>query len=296
MTKPAGALPRRPYGRERIPLSIVGLGGIVVMDSEQPQVNRVVAEAVERGVNYVDVAPTYGDAEIKLGPALQPYRKNAFLACKTTERRREGAAAELARSLERLRTDHLELYQLHGLTDLKTDVDAAFSGGGAMEVLIEAKKDGRVRHLGFSAHSVEAALSAMDRFDFDSVLIPVNFVCDFRGGFARRVIEAAQSKGATVLALKAIARQRWPEGSERKPFAKCWYQPLADPRVAALALRYTLNQPVAATLPPGEEALFRLVLDLACGDLHPLTEAEAGELRALADAQNPIFSAGSATG
>ena len=95
-------LPRRPYGRDRYPVSVIGLGGIVVMGRDQKDANRVVAEAVERGVNYVDVAPTYGDAELKLGPALAPYREKAFLACKTTERSTRWGAAELDRSLGRL--------------------------------------------------------------------------------------------------------------------------------------------------------------------------------------------------
>ena len=107
----APILPRREYGKNRIPLSIIGLGGVVVMGVEQNHANRVVAEAVERGVNYFDVAPTYGDAEVKYGPALEPYRKDIFLACKTTQRGREGAAAELKDSLSRLRTDYLDLYQ-----------------------------------------------------------------------------------------------------------------------------------------------------------------------------------------
>ena len=121
---------------------MIGFGGILVTGVEQPVADRRVAEAVERGVNYFDVAPQYGDAEIKLGPALQPHRAHVFLAGKTLERTRAGAAAELKRTLERLRTDHLDLYQLHALTDLEKDVDAAFGKDGALETFIEAKKAG----------------------------------------------------------------------------------------------------------------------------------------------------------
>lgn len=180
---------------------ILGRGGV-----EQEHADRVVAQAVERRVNYFDVAPTYGDTEIKLGPALEPYRKDVFLACKTTQRTKEGAAAELKESLRRLRTDHLDLYQLHAITDVQKDVDVAFGPGGAMEVFVEAKKQGQVRHVGFSAHSEEAALAAMERCDFDSILFPVNFATFYEGGFGPRVIEAARSKGMAILALKAMAR------------------------------------------------------------------------------------------
>jgi predicted aldo/keto reductase-like oxidoreductase len=287
----APPLSRREYGKTGVQLSVIGMGGIVVMNAEQEHANRVVAEAVERGVNYFDVAPTYGNAEEKLGPALEPYRKNVFLACKTTERRREGAEAQLQRSLERLRTDHFDLYQLHAIADMKKDVDVIFAKGGAMEVFIEAKKAGRVRFLGFSAHSVEAALAAMDRYDFDSVLFPINFACWHKGNFGPQVIRKAQSKGLALLALKAMGRQKWPEGDpQRKQYGKCWYQPLTDRREAELGLRFTLSQPVTAAIPPGEESLFRLALDIAAR-FKPIAPEEEKELQAIAATLNPFFQA-----
>ncbi len=282
-------LPRRPYGTTGERLSIIGFGGIVVSGTEQEHANRVVAQAVEKGVNYFDVAPTYGDAEIKLGPALEPYRKDVFLACKTTQRTKEGAAAELKESLRRLRTDHLDLYQLHAITDVQKDVNAAFGQGGAMEVFLEAKKQGQVRHLGFSAHSEEAALAAMERYDFDSILFPVNFATFYEGGFGPRVIEAARSKGVAILALKAMARQRWPEGDPmRQRYSKCWYQPLTDRQEAALGLYFTLSQPVTAAIPPGDESLFQMALDLAMG-FRPVSDEEKENLRRMARSLKPVF-------
>ncbi len=282
-------LPRRPYGNSGERLSIIGFGGIVVSGVEQKHAGRVVAEAVEKGVNYFDVAPTYGDAEIKLGPALEPYRKDVFLACKTTQRTREGAAAELKESLRRLRTDHLDLYQLHAITDVQKDVDAAFAQGGAMEVFLEAKKQGQVRHLGFSAHSEEAALAAMERYDFDSILFPVNFATFYEGGFGPRVIEAARSKGVAILALKAMARQKWPQDDpQRQRYSKCWYQPLTERNEAGLGLYFTLSQPVTAAIPPGDESLFQMALDLAMG-FRPVSEQEQETLRRMARSLNPVF-------
>ncbi len=286
-----GELPRRPYGRDGVPLSVIGFGGIVVKDAEQEHANRVVAEAVERGVNYFDVAPSYGDAELKLGPALKPYRKDCFLACKTTERSAEAAKQEFERSLQRLYTDHFDLYQLHAITDVEKDVDAAFADDGVMPWLIEQKKVGRVRHLGFSAHSVAAALTALDRYEFDSVLLPVNFAAILKGDFGPQVIEKAISQGASVLALKAMAKQRWASKDDpgRKEFAKCWYQPLSDPGEAALGLRFTLNLPVTAALPPGEEKLWRLALEIATGNLSPLSDDEQEQLALLSRDLDPIF-------
>jgi aryl-alcohol dehydrogenase-like predicted oxidoreductase len=286
------SIPRREYCKTGVKLSIIGFGGIVIDGAEQGHANRVVAEAVERGVNYFDVAPTYGDAELIMGPALEPYRKNVFLACKTTQREREGAEAELKRSLERLRTDHFDLYQLHSIQSVEKDVDVAFRKGGAMEVFIEAKKSGQVRHIGFSAHSVEAALAAMDRYDFDSALFPINFACYFKGNFGSRIIETAQSKGVTCLALKALARQRWPkEDPNKKKYSKCWYQPITDPHEADICFRFTLSQPITAAIPPGDEELFRRAIDLAM-KFKPITPQEEREVKALAAKMNPIFRAG----
>jgi len=285
----AATLPRRAYGKTGVQLSIIGFGGIVVMNAEQENANRAVAEAVERGVNYFDVAPSYGNAEEKLGPALEPYRKNAFLACKTGQRSREGAQAELKRSLERLRTDYFDLYQLHGITDVKKDVDAAFAEGGAMEVLIEAKKAGQIRYLGFSAHSYAAALAALDRFEFDSVLYPVNYASWFKGKYGQKTMERAQAKGAARLALKGLARQAWPEKDPaRDTWKKCWYQPITDQHEQELALRWTLSQPITAAVTPGEEALLHRAIEIGMA-FTPITAEEEQELKTLAEQMTPIF-------
>jgi len=292
MSANAAKLPRREY-RPGVELSIIGFGGIVVMGSDQEHANRVVAEAIEKGVNYFDVAPSYGngEAEIKLGPALKPYRKEVFLACKTALRDREGGAAELARSLERAQTDYFDLYQLHAITDVQEDVDKPFMKGGLMDYLIEKKREGVLRHLGFSAHSVEAAFAAMDRYDFDSVLFPMNFTNAMQGGFGPQILERAKEKGVARLALKAMARQAWPPNDpNRQKFGKCWYQPLTDPREANLGIRWTLSQAITAAIPPGDESLWRMAVEIGL-NFKPITPAETEELLALARTLTPIFRA-----
>lgn len=279
-------LAKRPLGQTGEKLSIIGFGGIVVSGLEQEAANELVREAVEKGVNYFDVAPTYGNAEERLGPALEPYRERVFLACKTVQRQKEGAAAELKQSLERLRTDHFDLYQLHGLTQ-REDLETALGPAGAMEAFLEAREKGQIRFIGFSAHSAEVALEAMDRFDFDTVLFPINFVTTYQANFGPQVIQKAKEKGMGRLALKAMARQPWPEGAERV-YPKCWYQPTSDPQEAALALRFTLSEPITAAIPPGDERLFRLALDLAL-DFQPLSDPERETVRQLAAQLKPIF-------
>lgn len=281
----------RQYGKSDVQLSIIGFGGIVVMGNEQQHANKLVAESFERGVNYYDVAPSYGEgeAEIKLGPALEPYRKKTFLACKTTEREYGPAKKEFEQSLKRLRTDHFDLYQLHAITDVEKDVDVAFGRGGTMELLLEAKKAGQIRFLGFSAHSHEAALAAMDRYDFDSILFPVNFANYYKGGFGSEVIKTAKQKEVAILALKMFASQQWPKGDPtREQYSKCWYQPITDRQQAKLAMAFTLTQPVTAAIPPGEEELFRLAMDLAM-EYKPITQAQTEKVRAMATDLAPIF-------
>lgn len=287
-TTSTGGLPRRTY-KNGIEISVIGFGGILVMHETPDTAGKRVQFAIEKGVNYFDVAPQYGDAEIKLGPALQPFRKNCFLACKTEHRDAEGAKADLQRSLERLRTDHFDLYQLHHLTHVKDDVDTVFARGGAMEVIEEARKDGRIRHVGFSAHSVEAAFAAMDRYPFDSILFPVNFATYYTGNFGPQVIEQAKKKGLAVLALKSMARQKWkPDHPLRKQYGKCWYEPVIDHAQAELAVRFTLSRPVTAALPPGEMSLFEMAVKFARNPA-PISEQEERGLATMALDLDPIF-------
>lgn len=278
---------RRPLGKTGESLSIIGFGGIVVMNVEPAEAGRYVTEAVERGVNYFDVAPSYGNAEERLGPALKPYRDSVFLACKTGKRDAAGAEAELQQSLQRLQTDHFDLYQLHALGSLE-DVDRVFAPGGAMETFQRARDHGQVRFLGFSAHSAEAAVAALERFNFDSVLFPFNYVTYQKEGFGPQVMAAAERHGAGRLALKGMARTAWPQGADKGPWSKCWYEPITDPQEADLALRFTLSLPLTAAVPPGHVELFRTALDIG-ERFTPLTEEEHGEVQKLADPLEPLF-------
>jgi predicted aldo/keto reductase-like oxidoreductase len=280
-------MPTRPY-RDGIRLSIIGMGGIVVMGGSQKDANDCVAEAVSAGINYFDVAPSYGDgeAEAKLGPALEPYRKNSFLACKTMERDAAGAEKELRRSLRRLKTDYLDLYQFHAVTSME-DVKRIFAQGGAAEVFIKARRDGLVRFLGFSAHTESAALAMMDRLQFDSILFPFNVVCFSRGDFGPRVLQRAKEKGVARLALKAMAYTPWPNNAQRT-HPKCWYRPIDEEDLARQALRFTLSEDITAAIPPGDENLFAMAVRLA-PSLSPLTPDEREKLLARTTHLEPLF-------
>jgi aryl-alcohol dehydrogenase-like predicted oxidoreductase len=272
-----GPIPRRPLGATGEHLSVIGLGGVTLSGQDPGHVGRLVGEVFDAGVNYYDVAPTYGNAEELLGPALEPYRDKVFLACKTAERDAVSARRELENSLRLLRTDCLDLYQLHAITS-REDIDRVFGPGGAMETLIEAREQGKVRYLGFSAHSVEAALAAMRQFDFDSTLFPVNYALWYKENFGPQVVAEAQRRGMGVLALKACARRGRMEG-EKKKYDKCWYVPLEKEKELARGLYWTLGRPVTAAVPPGQEQFFRMALKLAPLFI-PLAEAENEQLAA----------------
>jgi aryl-alcohol dehydrogenase-like predicted oxidoreductase len=285
---PENALPKRTLGRTGENLSIIGLGGLVLADETQETADQLVREAIDHGVNYFDVAPSYGNAEDRMGPALAPFRKDVFLACKTMKRDRAGAAEELQQSLQKLYTDHFDLYQLHALSKTE-EVEEALGPNGAMEAFAQARKDGKIRFIGFSAHSAEAALLAMKRFDFDTILFPVNFVCFLKGNFGPQLVAMAKEKKMGILALKALARQPWPDDTQRKDWPKCWYQPILDPEEAGLSLRFTLSQPVTAAVPPGDKRLFKKALELAHG-FKPFGPEDEARLGRLVASLRPLFS------
>jgi len=286
-------LPRRPY-KDGIDLSIIALGGIVVCGLSQEEASRRVAAAYDRGVNYFDCAPSYfdGEAEIKLGEALQPYRSKVFLAEKTMSRDAKGAREELERTLRRFHTDHVDLYQFHAVGSME-DVDKILAPTGAAETFFAARKEGKVRHLGFSAHDAPAALRLMDALELDSVLFPVNVNAWENGGFGPQILTKAKSKGMARMALKALAFGKWPadmKESDRK-YPKCWYQPIDDREMARLALRFTFNHEITAAVPPGDERIFDLALELASMPLPQLNADELTGLKAKVSSLEPVFRA-----
>jgi predicted aldo/keto reductase-like oxidoreductase len=281
------AIPKRKLGKTGEQLSVIGFGGIMLNDNSQEYANEMVTKAFKAGINYFDVAPSYGNALGKLGPALKSYRQDCFLACKTMERSAQGAEKELNESLAALYTDHFDLYQLHALSSVD-EVEKAFAPGGAMEVFVKAREKGKIRFLGFSAHSEDAALLAMKKFDFDTILYPINFNCWMNGHFGPKAFEEAKSRGMGILALKAMAMTLLKPG-ETKPYKNVWYRPVQDEEMAKLALRYTLSKEVTAAIPPGDAEFFWKAIEVV-KDLQPVTQADIERLSALVSDKPPLFS------
>jgi aryl-alcohol dehydrogenase-like predicted oxidoreductase len=288
---PTASIPRRALGKTGEQLSIIGFGGILVMNEEPATATEMVAEAVDRGVNYFDVAPSYGNAQERLGQALAPYRNKSFLACKTDGRLKGDSRADLEQSLKLLKTDHIDLYQFHALTKM-TDLDKVLGPGGAIETMEAAKKEGKIRYIGFSVHSAETALAAMDRYHFDTVLFPVNCVLFSQANFGPQILKRAQEKQMGILAIKGMAKTVWsPEQKPHHPEPKCWYQPAGFPGEASMFLRWTLGHPVTAAIPPGDWRYFNLAMGVA-RDLKPLTDHEERVLLSVGRGVDPIFHLG----
>ena len=283
------ALPRRPLGKTGITLPVIGFSGIVARDNTPEGVDRIVGKSLDMGIDFYDIAASYGNSEEMLAPALKPRRGDIILATKTRERTREAAEAEFNRSCEILGTDYFDMYLVHGIQHVDRDVDAAFAEGGVMEFVLEKQREGRIRFLGFSSHSTESALAALDRHDFDFFYFPISYVSYMKGDFGPAVLAKAAEREVPCISLKAMARQRWPEGTPRgEQCAKCWYQPIEDDEEASLAVRWALSQPVASILPPGEERLYRKALELS-SNLSPITPEETQILAALAEDMSPLF-------
>ena len=267
---------KRDFGKTGEKLSIIGFGGIVVANETKKDVTDFVSKAIDRGINYFDVAPLYGNAQEMLGPALKPYRKDVFLACKTLQTTKKESLKDLHDSLKKLKTDYFDLYQLHGVTTLE-DVDKIIAKNGALETFIEAKEKGLVRYLGFSAHSEKAAIALMENFDFTSMLFPLNWASWFKDNFGPLAIKKAQEKGMGILALKALAGRAL-EDNEKNKWEKEWYVPVETFEEASLGLRFTLSLPVTSAIPPGYAKFLWWACDIA-DNFKPLNDEEMNLLK-----------------
>jgi aryl-alcohol dehydrogenase-like predicted oxidoreductase len=282
----ASGLPRRVLGRTKQEISIVGFPGLALSRLSQEESNAAARKAYDQGCNYFDVAPAYGDAEVKMGPALDGWRDKVFLACKTKMRDAKGAREELERSLQRLKTDHFDLYQMHHIRT-PAEVKQALGPGGALETFLKAKEEGKVKAFGFSAHTTKGALELMKGFRFDTAMFPINFVEYFVIDFGKPILSLAKEQGVAVLAIKPLSAGAWPEGAQRK--REWWYPSMETPEGISLAWRFTLSlEPVISGIPPSFVDLFEKSVTAAKA-YQPATEAEVTKLRELAAKSASLF-------
>jgi aryl-alcohol dehydrogenase-like predicted oxidoreductase len=277
---------KRKLGKTNEYLTILGFGGATLWHETPENSALYVATAVnEYGINYFDVAPVYGSAEERLGPALEPYRKSVFLACKTGKYDAEGAEQELQTSLQRLHTDHFDLYQFHSVDKLE-DVERIFAPRGSLEVFLKAREKGIIRYIGFSSHNVSAAMAMLEHFDFDTILFPFTWTAWHRGNFGPQVMAKAQEKGVGMMAINAMARGDYPKGAHN-PYPNIYYKTVETPEEESLTLRFSLSLPITAALPPSDAEFLRRACTYV-DPFVPLSPAEQDELLKRSEGLEPF--------
>jgi aryl-alcohol dehydrogenase-like predicted oxidoreductase len=242
----APVIPTLPFGRSGHASTRFVFGAAALWRASQAEADRAFERLLEAGVNHLDAAASYGDAELRIGPWMEKHRSAFFLATKTGERRYGAARDEIRRSLERLRTDHVDLIQLHNLVK-EDEWELALGPDGALRACVEAREEGLARAIGVTGHGTRVAamhLRSLERFDFDSVLLPYNpammrdplYAADFE-----RLIERCRERRVAVQTIKSVARRRWPEGAT--PTHDTWYEPLTDPDAIERAVHWALARP-----------------------------------------------------
>lgn len=281
---------KRRFGRTGHMSTVAIFGGAAFYEVGQEKADEAMRRVLGSGVNHIDVAPSYGLAEERLAPWLAEAREDFFLGCKTLERTREGAAAEMRRSLEKLGVESFDLYQLHAVTTMGR-LDAVTEQGGALEAAVAAREAGLTRFIGITTHGFHApeiCLEALNRFDFDTVLFPLNFVLfanpTYRG-HASALLQECQARDVGVMAIKAITKGPWGD----KPAAyDTWYEPFDDSAHIQPCVNFALSQAVTGLCSVGDVTLLPLFLE-ACENFTPMDGAEQEALLATADRYESLF-------
>ena len=256
---------KRRFGRTGHMSTVTIFGAAALKNVSQGDADRALDLLLRYGVNHIDAAPRYGDAELRIGPWMRSHRQDFFLATKTGQRTRAAARDEIRRSLDRLRVDSVDLLQLHSLAH-PGDWETAMGPGGALEAAVEARAEGLARFIGVTGHGWTIASMhrrSLERFDFDAVLMPWNFVMSESGRYREdfdAVCALCEERDAAVQTIKSIARGPW---AAAEPNRNTWYQPFEDPADVEPAVHWVLARPRIFLNTVGDLDLLPLVLDAA---------------------------------
>jgi aryl-alcohol dehydrogenase-like predicted oxidoreductase len=258
-------IPLLPFGRTGHQSTRVIFGGAALSRVSQDDADRALEVLLEHDINHLDVAASYGDAELRVAPWLKRHPGRFFLATKTGKRRANEAREELQRSLDRLSVDHVDLWQLHNLSD-PIEWDTALSPGGAIDAAVEAREQGLVRAIGVTGHGAQIAAThrrSLERFDFDSVLLPYNFVT-LQSGYYREnfygLKATCQERNAAVQTIKSLAYRPW---MGRPRTATTWYEPLERQADIDTAVHWALGEPGIFVITTGDVNVLPRFLDAA---------------------------------
>jgi len=272
---------QRRLGRTGHMSSIVIMGTAAFSkEISQADVNWALDLAESRGVNHIDVAPSYGFAELRTGPWLESRRDRYFVGCKTLARGFDGAWAELHRSLHLLRTDHFDLYQMHAIGTMD-ELDKAMQPGGAIEALQQAKNDGLATWLGITGHGMDAPAvhyEALQRFDLDTVMFPIHprlyTDAKYRAD-TEKLLDLCLQRDVGVQIIKSITRGGW--GTQTHNY-HTWYQPYDDQEKINQGVRFALSQPGVAGLPSAGDVRLLLPILEAAERFTPMSAEEQAQL------------------
>lgn len=255
----------QPFGRTGHDSTALIFGAFAIGACDQNKANLVFEKLLEHGVNHIDTAHSYGDSELRIGPWMNTHRDSFFLATKTGERGYGGAMRELEKSLKRLRTDSVDLIQMHNLVDREA-WNTAMGPGGALDALVKAQEQGKVRYIGVTGHGLDVArmhLRSLHEYSFDSVLLPWNFVLaqneTYRTDF-QRLVSYCERRGIAVQTIKGLSRRPW---GKQDPNRLTWYQPLERQSDIDAAVGWILDQPGLFLNSAGDPDLLLSVLDAA---------------------------------
>jgi aryl-alcohol dehydrogenase-like predicted oxidoreductase len=287
-------LPTAPFGRTGHDSTRVIFGAAALGSMRQDRADAVLEQLLAAGVNHIDAAASYGDAELRIGPWMAEHRHRFFLATKTGERRGDAARAELERSLERLQVDAVDLVQLHNLVELD-EWEVAHGPGGALEALVRGQEEGLVRHIGVTGHGTRIAgmhLRSLERHPYASVLLPYSYIALQDPAYRADVealLERCDQDGVAVQTIKAVARRRWPEDHEGPRYS--WYEPLTDSAAVGRAVRWVLGHGQLFLNTSSDARLLPTILAAATSGDGPPTD---DEMQADADALDvrPLFDGG----
>jgi aryl-alcohol dehydrogenase-like predicted oxidoreductase len=275
------AIEKRMFGRTGHMSSAVIFGAAALARADEGTAERVLDLLLRYDVNHVDTAARYGESEVHVGRWMERHRDRFFLATKTGERDYAGARDGIARSLERLRTDCIDMIQLHALVH-PDEWERALGPGGALEACIEARAAGKVRFIGVTGHGWTIAAMhrrSLMRFDFDSILMPWNWVAARHPTYAadfERTAALAEERGAAIQTIKGIARGPWAAGVTRD--RTTWYQPLEGMDDIRPSVHWVLSRPGVFLCSAGDVGLLPLVLEAACEKISRPDDAEMAAL------------------
>jgi aryl-alcohol dehydrogenase-like predicted oxidoreductase len=280
---------KRRLGRTEQMSSILIFGGFALFRVTQKVADAAIEMALENGINHVDVSPVYGDAEKHLGSYFKRHGKKFFLGCKTHERLKAGARESLLRSLDTLKVDSFDLFQLHGV-DTPEVLDTCLGPGGALEAILEAKEQGLVRFIGITGHNPPNHNKALRRFNFDTVMFPLNRVHAVHptdwNDYAP-LLKTARQQDVGVMAIKSVAKQAWPTRQANTQHYNTWYEPFDDASEIEKSLWFTLSQDITAAVLPGELKLWPMIIS-AAKRFKPLDKPAQQEFMAGAAQYQPL--------